>query len=154
MDEAAKKVLSALETLCSKQECCSRDIYAKALKRLEGDAQAAAEVMQSLTEDKYVDDARYAAAFAREKAAITGWGPIKIKYALAAKGITGDAVKDALAEIDPERSEEKLRRILENKWRTSLNGEKDGKFRLIKFALTRGYEYDQVRDLVEEICKS
>ena len=158
MDEVQKKVLSRLEGLCSRQECCSKDILAKAQKALaarEGYIAApgaAEEILSSLIENGYVDDSRYAAAFAREKAAITGWGPLKIKMALAAKGISREIASTALLEIEPERSDAKLRKVLETKWRT-LADDPQGKLKLIRFALSRGYEYDTIRPLIDEITK-
>ncbi|MCR4910440.1 MAG: RecX family transcriptional regulator [Bacteroidales bacterium] len=151
MDEAAKKLLGRLQNLCAKQECCSADMLQKALKALDFDRAAAQEVVDALVKDKYVDDARYAAAFAREKASITGWGPIKIRYALAGKGIKGDTVDNALEEIDPGRADAKLRKLLENKWKT-LREDPQGKLKLIKFALSRGYEYESIKAEIEEIC--
>ena len=151
MDEAAKKLLGRLQNLCAKQECCSADMLQKALKALDFDRAAAQEVVDALVKDKYVDDARYAAAFAREKASITGWGPIKIRYALAGKGIKGETVDNALEEIDPGRADAKLRKLLENKWKT-LREDPQGKLKLIKFALSRGYEYESIKAEIEEIC--
>ena len=151
MDEAAKKLLYRLQNLCAKQECCSADMLQKALKALDFDRAAAQEVVDALVKDKYVDDARYAAAFAREKASITGWGPIKIRYALAGKGIKGEIVDKSLEEIDPGRADAKLRKLLENKLKT-LREDPQGKLKLIKFALSRGYEYESIKAEIEEIC--
>ncbi len=151
MNDEAKKVLGRLQNLCAKQECCSADMLQKALKALDFNRSAAEEVVAALVKDGYVDDARYAAAFAREKASITGWGPVKIKFALAGKGIKGAAVEEALKEIDPGRAEAKLRKLLENKWKT-LREDPHGKLKLIKFALSRGYEYESIKAEIEEIC--
>ena len=52
------------------------DIRRKALKALEGDGEAADRVVASLVKDKFVDDRRYAAAFAREKSALQWWGTV------------------------------------------------------------------------------
>ena len=70
----AARCLARLQKLCSKAEYCRADVYRKALKDLEGDAEAAAKVVEQLVADKYVDEARYASAFAREKATLQGWG--------------------------------------------------------------------------------
>ena len=79
--------LSRLQRLCSKAEYCRADIYRKALKDLDGDAAEAARLVEELVRDRYVDDARYAQAFAREKASLQGWGPVKIRFQLRAKGL-------------------------------------------------------------------
>jgi len=153
MDEKSKKVLNALQAQCAKREYCVYDIRRKALDRLEGDTAAADEVVQSLVNDSFVDDGRYACAFAREKAALNGWGPAKIRFALRSKGISGDNVATALGEIDSEKAVAKLQKLLETKWK-SLCDDPQGKFKLIKFALSRGYEYDAVSSLVNKITSA
>ena len=108
MDDRAKKVLDSLQGLCSRQECCTSDLLGKAVRRLDGDRAAAEEVVQALVADGFADNRRFAAVFAREKASITGWGPVKIRQALAAKGIPREAIDEALPEIDSERASAKL----------------------------------------------
>ena len=105
--EEYSKVLDRLQAQCSKREYCSSDVYRKALKAFDGDREMAGKILQSLQDDKFVDDARYAAAFAREKARLSGWGPAKITYMLAGKGIPRQVVVEALKEIDPEEADRK-----------------------------------------------
>lgn len=141
MDRA--KSLSRLQKLCSKAEYCRQDVYRKALKDLEGDAQAAQEVVEDLVRERYVDDARYAAAFAREKASLQGWGPVKIRFQLRGKGISDGDISTALAEIDSAKADARLEKLLQEKRRT-LEGDPQCRLKLIKFALSRGYDYDAV----------
>lgn len=150
MDERSKKLLSSLQNQCARREYCSTDVFRKATTKLEGDREAAAEIVAALVKDSYIDDLRYACAFAREKAGITGWGPIKIRMALSAKGIPADTIGSALEEIDDERADAKLTRLLEAKWK-SLSDDPQGKLKMLRFALSRGYQYDQVRDEVDRI---
>ena len=82
-------MLDRLQTQCVKREYCRSDIFRKALTAFDGDKDAAERLVESLVEDRFVDDSRYAAAFAREKARLSGWGPVKISFALTAKGIQG-----------------------------------------------------------------
>ena len=42
--------------------------------------------------------------------------------------------------------------VLEAKYR-ALNGDPQEKFKLIKFGLTRGYEYEKIAPVVDEILK-
>lgn len=147
MDEKAKQILSKLEAQCSKREYCTAYIYQKALAKLEGDREAAEEIVAALEADNFVSDLRYASAFAREKASLTGWGPIKIRFALSAKKIDKETIDEALGEIELEKAEARLERLLETK-RKSLEGDPQIKLKLIKFALSRGYDYDTVKKLV------
>ena len=152
MDERLKSVYDALSLQCAKREYCVSDIRRKAQQRLEFDASAAEEVVAALVADGYVDDRRYAAAYAREKSALSGWGPVKIRSALLARGVERDAVLKALEEIDPERAAAKLEKVLETKWR-ALRDDPQGRLKLIRFALSRGYDYEPVKPLIDRITR-
>ena len=152
MEEREKQVFDALSAQCAKREYCTSDVRRKALERLEWDAAAADAVVAALVDEGFVDDHRYAAAYAREKSALSGWGPVKIRSTLLARGVPRDAVLAALEEIDPERATAKLEKVLETKWRT-LRDDPQGRLKLIRFALSRGYDYDPVRPLIERITR-
>lgn len=149
MKEESRKILARLEALCAKTEYCRSDIFRKALKA-SGDSTEAAEITDSLMKDRFVDDARYASAFAREKSSLTGWGPIKIRFALRAKQIPESAITEALAGIENEKADTRLEKILETKAR-SLKGDPAIKLKLIRFALSRGYEYDAVESALSHL---
>ena len=153
MTEREKSVFDALAAQCAKREYCSADVRRKALQRLEFDAAAAEAVVSALLAEGYVDDRRYAAAYAREKSALSGWGPVKIRSALLARGVPREVVLEALGEIDPARATAKLEKVLETKWRT-LRDDPQGRLKLIRFALSRGYDYEPVKPLIETITHS
>lgn len=149
-NESVKKVLSSLQRQCSRRECCSSDIYKKALKALDGDVEAASKVLESLKADKYVDDFRYASAYIREKSAISGWGMTKISYMLVAKGIDRSVISEASKDADPAASSRKLESVIRARYKT-LRDDSAAKLKLLRFALGRGYSYDEVRDVVERV---
>ena len=152
MDERTKKAFDALSAQCAKREYCTADIRRKALERLDFDAAAAEEVLAALMAEGYVDDRRYAAAYAREKSALSVWGPVKIRTTLLGRGLPREIVLDALGEIDHERAEARLEKVLETKWK-ALRDDPQGRLKLIRFALSRGYDYEPVRPLVERITR-
>ncbi len=144
MDERIRKVLVSLQGRCARREYCRAEMRQKALKALDGDEAAAVEVLDSLVEDGFVDDARYAGAFAREKAVLDGWGPVKIRYMLKAKGIGSADIDSALESIDAVAAAEKLDKLLAAKAK-SLQGDPQARLKLIKYALSRGYNYDDIK---------
>ena len=148
MDSA--RCLSRLQKLCSKTEYCRADVFRKALKDLEGDREAATKVVESLVEEKYVDDVRYASAFAREKASLQGWGPVKIRFQLRAKGLADAVIAAALEEIETDKADARLVRLLEARART-LAGDPQLRLKLIKYALSRGYEYEAVEAAINNL---
>ena len=151
MEEFAK-VLDRLKAQCVKREYCRSDIFRKALTAFEGDRDSAGRLVESLVTDRFVDDSRYAAAFAREKARLSGWGPAKISFALRGKGIDKSIISDALKEIDSEEADRRMVSVLETKYKT-LKGDPQEKFKLLRFGLTRGYDYDKIAPVVDEILK-
>lgn len=147
MDEAQKKVFNSLSKRCSGRECCLSELRPKALTALDGDSARAEEVLSALVKEGFVDESRYAGAFARDKASLAGWGPVKIRRALCAKGIGREAIDAALDSANNPKAEEKLLKLLEAR-RRSLEGDPQARLKLIRYALSRGYEYDSIKDKV------
>lgn len=142
------KATDRLRNLCSRREYCSWDILKKAATYLSGDKDAAERILQTLQAEKYVDDLRYATAYAREKAMIAGWGETKIRYMLSAKRIPRDVISQALTEIDEGKADSRLQKLLENKAR-SLKDDPQIRLKLLRFALGRGYQYDDIVPVID-----
>lgn len=134
--------------LCSRREYCSKDIFDKVCRAL--DREAAVQMLTELQADKYVDDLRYASAYAREKASIAGWGTVKIRYMLSSKGISADIVSAALEEIDDSKAETRLVKLMQNK-RSALKDDPQWRIKLLRFGLGRGYSYDEVSSCVDKL---
>ena len=152
MTDQQKRILDRLRGLCSRREYCVADVLKKAADGLEGDRTAAQEVVDVLVKEKYVDDLRYASAFARDKSAIQGWGEVKIRYMLSAKGVPRDVIDKALEEIDEDKAESRLEKLLQNKLK-SLKDDPQRRLKLLRFALGRGYSYDEVNSLINTLLK-
>ena len=143
-------LLGRMMRLCAVREYCTADLRRKlsALPSAEAD-----EVMDTLCREGYVDDARYARAFARDKSALQGWGSLKIKLALQRKGIGTAAIAAALAEIDAQAAAAKREQVLGAKWKT-LQQEPDPARREAKFfryALGRGYGYEEIKRMYDQL---
>lgn len=143
-------LLGRMMRLCAAREYCTGDLRRKltALPPAEAD-----EVMDTLCREGYVDDARYARAFARDKSALQGWGSLKIKLALQRKGIGSADIAAALAEIDAQAAAVKREQVLGAKWKT-LQQEPDPARREAKFfryALGRGYGYEEIKRMYDQL---
>ena len=153
MTDQQKRILDRLRGLCSRREYCVADVLKKATDGLEGDREAAQEVVDVLVNEKYVDDLRYASAFARDKSAIQGWGEVKIRYMLSAKGVSRDVIDKALEEIDQDKADSRLEKLLQNKLK-SLKDDPQCRLKLLRFALGRGYSYDDASAVISQLMKS
>ncbi|MBQ6763095.1 MAG: RecX family transcriptional regulator [Bacteroidales bacterium] len=147
-----KKVLERLQRQCARMEYCSSDIYRKAMKAMEGDEEAAARIVASLVEDRFVDDLRYATAFAREKSSLQGWGAVKIRFQLRGKGIADGIIAAALQEIDPEKAASKLDKLAADRYRL-LKDDPQCRLKMLKALLSRGYSYDEVEEAVKRVMQ-
>lgn len=139
--------------LCSRREYCSSAILRK-LKQKGLDGREADAVLERLRKERFVDDARYACFFARDKSRLSGWGPRKIAYALAAKGIPSEIIDSAIGELDKEESEARMCEVLMNKWKIlSSRYPDDCRARLVRFALSRGYDYPSVIRFLDSLSR-
>ena len=145
-----QKVADRMRALCSRREYCRMDVMKKVMTALDGDVAKAEEVVAKLVEERYVDDLRYATAFARDKASIAGWGEAKIRYMLSSKGIDRELIAQALDEVDDKRAEIRLEKLMENKVR-SLKDDPQRRLKLLRFGLGRGYSYDQVTEIIDKM---
>lgn len=149
--------LGDMMRLCSRREYCTEDIRHKLqLRQLEP---ASIEgIIQTLIEEGYLSDSRYASAFARDKSSLQGWGSAKIKLALHRKGIDAETIKDAMTEIDAKEAAKKLKTVLEIKHKSLIkedlrknNGTAPDasrlytiKNKLVRFGISRGYSIDEI----------
>ncbi len=150
-DITSDVLFNRMAWLCSRREYCSRGVLDLLRRKGVTDEDAAA-VLERLRSDRYVDDARYARAFARDKAHLAGWGPRKIAFALSTKGIASDAVKAALEEVDEGESARRMREVVEVKWRSvRATTTFERRQKVLRFALSRGYSYEAVTEVLDSL---
>ena len=148
-----EKVLDRMRNLCSRREYCRADIMKKAMSALDCDREKAEKVIEILVAEKYIDELRYASAFARDKSSISGWGETKIRYMLSSKGVPREVIDKALEEIDGAKAMTRLERLMENKYR-SLKDDPQCRLKMLRFGLGRGYGYEEVSEVLEILMKN
>ena len=142
-----------MRNLCSRREYCRADIMKKAMSALDGDREKAEKVIEILVAEKYIDELRYASAFARDKSSISGWGETKIRYMLSSKGVPREVIDKALEEIDESKAMTRLEKLMENKYR-SLKDDPQCRLKMLRFGLGRGYGYEEVSEVLEILMKN
>ncbi|KAB2866663.1 MAG: RecX family transcriptional regulator [Bacteroidales bacterium] len=148
-----EKALSRLQYLCARSEKCTGDLRQKMIQ-WKMETTDIAWVINSLTSDKFVDDARYAAMFVRDKSRISKWGRVKIATALRAKGVAVDIINDALTQIDPSTDKAQLIELIARKAKqTKSKSVYDLKNKLIRFGVSRGFDMGVVIDVVNGAVK-
>lgn len=150
LPEVALKRLSAT---CARREICEQDAIKK-LRLWQIPEKEQAKIMAQLISYGFIDNERYARAYVEDKLKYNRWGIRKVEMMLRAKGIDDDIISAAIEEFaDEESTEDTLRQLLQEKLR-SLRNETDKfkkKQKLLRFAISRGFEYGDIRDIVEDL---
>ena len=138
-----------LTALCAQAEHCQWEMLEK-MRRWEVPEEAQARVMQRLVKERYVDDERYAQAFAKDKIRYNKWGRRKVDQALWQKHIDEDIRKRVLDEVDDDEYLKVLRPLLKQKRKsTKANSDYELNQKLMRFALGRGFTFDIIRQCID-----
>jgi regulatory protein len=137
---SAKKALVKAQNLCASQEKCKSDIRKK-LYDWNIKPDDIENIIDQLTESKFIDETRYAEYFVRDKFRFNKWGRIKIEFALKQKQIPQEIIRKALSEINETEYCESLKNELIKKHKSIKDTEPYKiKEKLLRFAQSRGYE--------------
>lgn len=103
-----------------------------------------------LTEQGYLDDARFAEQFVSDRAATRGWGKVRLRQELRRRGVAPSHVERALARADEDAALDDSRSALDvaRKWRrthSARDPDRDRQ-RLYSFLARRGFSPDVIRD--------
>ena len=138
-----------LTALCARSEHCQYDMLEK-MRQWGMDDASQAEVMERLVAGRYVDDARYAAAFVRDKVVYNRWGRRKVEQALWQKHINEQVIREALDAIPDEEYVETLRPLLAQKRRSiTARNEYERNMKLMKWAMGRGFSMEVIRQCID-----
>jgi regulatory protein len=140
--------ITRLMELCGRAEKSSFDIRKK-LKDWGLEAKAD-QIIKRLTDEKFIDDVRFARAFIHDKIFINKWGKIKVKYLLRGQQISDGDIENALTSIDDEAYRKMIFCELQKKKNTMKKlSVFQQKSKLYGFGAQRGYEADLIRRFAE-----
>ncbi len=140
--------LDKARQMCSREEKCIDDIRKK-LADWNLSAEDFDEIIESLIDDKFLDEKRYVAAFVKDKIRFNKWGKIKIAYMLRQKRIASTLISECFDEFDAEIYLEMIQNEIAKKRKTiRAKSDYDLKTKLIQFGMSRGYE----TEIVSKMC--
>ena len=154
--KAQTAVLARLQKWCGIRDRSEREARLKAAEWMAKMAPDATQpqreniqeaMMATLKKEGHVDDARCAESYARVHHEHKGWGPLKVKAGLMARGIAGhvaDAAIRAIAEDDWQTKAEHLLR----RRRSELRSHRD---RVVRWLMQRGFPQHMVWSVVDRV---
>ena len=140
-----------IQAYCAYQERCHMEVTKK-LKSWGLIPDAIDLLIGELIQFNFLNEERYARSFARGKFRIKKWGRMKIRMELKKRDIYFKCIDFAMEEIDDKAYFETLKKVLQKK--NELEKEKDSykrKAKLTRYLVSRGFEYDLIRDALEEL---
>ena len=137
-----KLALSKLTKLCSSKEICTSEA-SKKLDSIDISECDKNLIITYLTENKYINDRRYTAAFVNDKIRFQKWGHSRIKQELSRRKISFSIIEEAISLFDKEEYEDMMKAELLKKQKImgGINNASD-KARLFRFGASRGYDMD------------
>lgn len=141
--------LNRMAAYCSTAEHCRAEVTEK-LQRWGIAYDAIDRILNRLEEEKYISEERFCRAFIRDKYRFAKWGKVKIGQALQLKKIPQVNYHQYMNEIEEEEYLSILRDLLAVK-RKSVHAENEYELngKLIRFALSRGFEMKDIRQCIE-----
>ena len=153
-NKTADETLTSLMRLCARAERSSGDAL-RLMQNWGVNKNEQQKVLQRLIKERFIDDRRYAETFIREKCNLSAWGRYKIQSALKRKGIASDIIAEALAKLNPTDNKKRLQDRLQTKIKhIKYDTEYQLKTKLIRYALSLGFEMDEVMDSVNEVMRN
>jgi regulatory protein len=135
-----EQALQKIKHYCAYQERCHSEVkeklYALGVWKKDQD-----EIMASLIEENYLNEERFAIAFAGGKWRVKHWGRVKIKYELKQKQVSEYCIKKAMKEIPDEEYLAVLNKLAKEKY-AALKDEQYliRKKKVLDYLIGKGYE--------------
>lgn len=115
-----EQALQKLKHYCAYQERCHAEVKEK-LFQLGVWSKDHDELITALIEENYLNEERFAIAFAGGKFRVKQWGRVKIKYELKQKQVSEYCIKKALKQIDDDTYRQTLQELAEKKYAALKN---------------------------------
>ncbi len=126
---------------CAQAEHCEQEIREKLWQWGCSDTAEQQKIIDLLLQEDYINDERYCRAYCHDKVAYQGWGRVKIRMMLQSKRLPGHFVEKALQDISAADYKKALAKAV-GKYSA------EERERTIRFALQRGFEYNEILEFL------
>ena len=110
------------------------------------------EVLAWLITENYVNEERYAIAFAGGKFRIKKWGKLRIANRLEQKKISQYSIDKSLSQIDNKDYLDTMEQLIRQKWQSSsADNVYELRNKVARYVISKGFEPDQVWELTRTI---
>jgi len=144
------QALAKAEMTCAYQERCQQEMRDK-LYEWGLNSNDVENIIATLISTNFLNEERFAKAFAGGKFRIKKWGRIKIKIELKKRKISDYCIRKGLAEIDDNEYIKTLKDIIAKKLKENSRGKLHIRnYKVAQYAQSRGFEGDLIWDILKQ----
>ncbi len=144
------EIKQKLVNYCVYQDRCHQEVEQKMWDYLLI-PEAKEEILLYLMKENYLNEERFTRSYIRGKFYMKSWGRNKIRNHLKFKGVSEKLINSCFDEIDEDDYHKTLSKLFHN-YSSKIKGlqfyQKNSK--TIKYLMGRGFEYEEIRRVVEE----
>lgn len=146
-----EEALHKMQNWCAYQERSQFDVRRK-LMSLRMDSQIAEEIIVNLIADNFLNEERYALAFAGGKFRIKHWGKQKIKNELRKHQVSDYCINKALNSLEDADYEKEMYKLIDKKIQQSnLKDRRKLYYSVMNHLFSKGYESEKVSKALNKI---
>lgn len=143
-----KLALVKAQAWCAYQERCQQEVRDK-LYDWGMYPDGVEQVISALISDGFIDEERFAKAFAGGKFRIKKWGRVKIRIELKRRKISDYCIRKGMQEIDERDYMATLKKLADEKSRkTKEKHPLKKRYKVMSYLVSKGFESDLVREVV------
>jgi regulatory protein len=147
----AQQALQRAKLYCAYQERCHAETKEKlySFGLFKSDVES---IISHLIEADYLNEERFATAYARGKFRMKQWGRVKIRYELKQRSVSEYCIRNAIKQIDEEEYIKTLGKLAEEKLRDLEDETNDliRKKKVFDYLLQKGYERELIFSCIKE----
>lgn len=145
--------LSKIESWCAYQERCQQEVrdklYSWGLWK-----DAVESIISDLISRNFLNEERFAIAYAGGKFRIKKWGRQKIKVELKRRNITEAIIRRAMKEIETADYVNAIGKVLASKWQSEKEKHPlKKKLKVMRYLVSRGFEPELINEHIERYTK-
>lgn len=134
---------------CAASEHCVSEVRLK-LSLWQVDQEDAETIILRLLKEGFIDESRYASAFARGKFRNLQWGKTKIRFELKRKNIPGAVISKAIEEIDSDEYLECIQDLMKKKMKSLGGNSLQNRLKVMRFLAAKGFEPGLIQGMIRE----
>lgn len=149
-----QEAIPKIERYCAYQERCHKEVSNK-LYEYGLRSEEVMEVLNEMVRKGFLNEERFAKAFAGGKFRQKNWGRAKIIRELKARNISEYCINKAMKEIEAGDYENTLEKLA-LKYLSTHKTEKlwELKQKTLRFLLSKGYEYEQCHEILDRLIRT